>query len=153
MQSGPTAGRRAGHQVAAIDAAAWTGTDTDRTPTGRFGWGATGHELHWVPAAEFDDEHPDELSYRPFAIAPLLTDRADEPLLAELVAHDVARTLEMLDQPVSRLPLHFRPSAQVAAMMWSQQFSGSAVGLDRLYELAPAGASPMRPRTVQTTSR
>jgi uncharacterized protein YcbK (DUF882 family) len=120
---------------------------------GRFGWGATGHELHWVPAAEFDDEHPDELSYRPFAIGPLLTDTADEPLLAELVAHDVARTLEMIDQPVSRLPLHFRPSAQIAAMMWSQRFSGSAVGLDRLYESAPTGASPMRPRTVQTTSR
>ncbi|MEO8652197.1 MAG: DUF882 domain-containing protein, partial [Hyphomicrobiaceae bacterium] len=113
---GPDSRPASGHQVAAIDAAAWTGTDTDRTPTGRFGWGATGHELHWVPAAEFDDEHPDELSYRPFAIGPLLTDRADEPLLAELVAHDVARTLEMLDQPVSRLPLHFRPSAQVAAM-------------------------------------
>jgi uncharacterized protein YcbK (DUF882 family) len=146
--------RQKGHQVAAIDAAAWTRTDKDRAPTGRFGWGATGHELHWVPAAEFDDEHPDELSYRPFAIAPLFTESADEPLLATLVAHDVSRTLEMIDQPVSRLPLHFRPSAQVAAMMWSQRFSGSAVGLDRLLdEAVPAAASSMRPRTVQTTSR
>jgi uncharacterized protein YcbK (DUF882 family) len=143
----------AGHQVAAIDAAAWTGAENDLAPTGRFGWGATGHELQWVPAAEFDEEHPDELSYRPFAIGPLLTDRADEPLLADLVAHDVARTLEMIDQPVSRLPLHFRPSAQVAAMMWSQRFSGSAVGLDRLLEPVPAGASPMQPRAVQTTAR
>ena len=144
----------AGHQGAAIDAAAWTGTENDLAPTGRFGWGATGHELQWAPAAEFDEEHPDELSYRPFAIGPLLTDRADEPLLAELVAHDVARTLEMIDQPVSRLPLHFRPSAQVAAMMWSQRFSGSAVGLDRLMaEPASAVPSPMQPRAVQTTSR
>jgi uncharacterized protein YcbK (DUF882 family) len=142
-----------GHQVAAVDAAAWTGADRDGMPAGRFGWGATGHELHWVSAAEFDDEHPDELSYRPFAIAPLFTDRADEPLLADLVAHDVARTLEMIDQPVSRLPLHFRPSAQVAAMMWSQRFTGSAVGLDRLLEGAPPATSPMRPRPVQTTSR
>jgi uncharacterized protein YcbK (DUF882 family) len=145
--------REEGHQVAAIDAAGWTGTGDERASTGRFGWGATGHELHWVPAAEFDDEHPDELSYRPFAIGPLLTDRADEPLLATLVAHDVARTFEMIDQPVSNLPLRFRPSAQVAAMMWSQRFSGSAVGLDRLLEPAPPAASPTRPRAVQTTSR
>ena len=69
------------------------------------------------------------------------------------MAHDVARTLEMIDQPVSRLPLHFRPSAQVAAMMWSQRFSGNAVGLDRLLEAPASSASPMRTRPVQTTSR
>ena len=137
-----------GDQVASLDPA-----DSDRTPNGRFGWGATGHELHWVPAAEFDEEHPDELSYRPFAIAPLFTDSAEEPLLATLVAHDVARTLEMIDQPVSRLPLHFRPSAQVAALLWSQRFTGSAVGLDRLLESAPVAPMQMRPRAVQTTSR
>jgi uncharacterized protein YcbK (DUF882 family) len=142
-----------GDQVAAIDRAGRADADSDRTPNGRFGWGATGHELHWVPAAEFDEEHPDELSYRPFAIAPLLTDRADEPLLADLVAHDVARTLEMIDQPMSRLPLHFRPSAQVAALMWSQRFTGSAVGLDRLLESAPVAPMQMRQRAVQTTSR
>lgn len=142
-----------GDQVAAIDRAGRADVDSDRSPNGRFGWGPTGHELHWVPAAEFDEEHPDELSYRPFAIGPLLTDHADEPLLADLVAHDVARTLEMIDQPVSRLPLHFRPSAQVAALMWSQRFTGSAVGLDRLLESAPVAPMQMRPRAVQTTSR
>lgn len=155
--------RAGGHQVAAIDAAGWTspgprlnqdGLAQEPMPTGRFGWGATGHELRWVPATEFDDEHPDELSYRPFAIAPLFTDSAEEPLLASLVPHDVARTLEMIDQPVSRLPLHFRPSAQVAAKMWSQQFTGGAVGLDRLMEPATAtGTGGMRQRAVQTSSR
>ena len=149
--------RAAGHQVAAIDAAGWASPSQDSlstgTPTGRFGWGETGHELRWVPSAEFDEEHPDELSYRPFAIAPLFTDHADEPLLATLVAHDVARTLEMIDQPVSRLPLHFRPSAQVAAKMWSQQFTGSAVGLDRLMPLTVSATGGMQPRPVQTTSR
>ncbi len=149
--------RNGGHQVAAIDAAAWTspasGLDQEPMPTGRFGWGSTGHELRWVPATEFDDEHPDELSYRPFAIAPLFTDSADEPLLATLVPHDVARTIEMIDQPVSRLPLHFRPSAQVAARMWSQQFSGSAVGLDRLMDQGSSAPAGMRQRAVQTSSR
>lgn len=146
-----------GHQVAAIDSAAWTtpapSPENEPMPTGRFGWGSTGHELRWVPATEFDDEHPDELSYRPFAIAPLFTDSAEEPLLATLVPHDVARTIEMIDQPVSRLPLHFRPSAQVAAKMWSQQFTGSAVGLDRLMDTAPPAPSGMRQRAVQTSSR
>ncbi len=150
---GATSRPATGEQVAAIDRAGRGGAERDGAPTGRFGWGETGHELHWVPAAEFDEEHPDELSYRPFAIAPLFTDTADEPLLATLVAHDVARTLEMIDQPVSRLPLHFRPSAQVAALMWSQRFTGSAVGLDRLLESAPVAPMQMRPRAVQTSSR
>jgi len=142
-----------GHQVAALDAAGWT-TPLDAMPKagGRFAWGATGHELRWVPPTEFDDEHPDELSYRPFPIAPLLTDRAEEPLLAEFVAPDVARSLEMIDQPVSRLPLHFRPTAHVAALMWSQQFTGSAVGLDRLNRSTDQGTS-LQPRPVQTSLR
>ena len=144
----------AGHQVAAIDAAGWTSPLEDQPPpAGRFGWGTTGQELRWVPATEFDDEHSDELNYRPFAIAPLLTENADEPLLAELVAHDAARTLDMIDQPVSRLPLHFRPTAQIAAMMWSQQFTGSAVGLDRLNAPSPSSGGPVRQRPVQTTAR
>ena len=142
-----------GHQVAALDAAGWTTPlDAMPKPRGRFGWGETGHELRWVAPTEFDDEHPDELSYRPFPIAPLLTDRADEPLLAEFMLPDVGRSLEMIDQPVSRLPLHFRPTAHVAALMWSQQFTGSAVGLDRLSRPAEQGTS-LRPRPVQTSAR
>jgi uncharacterized protein YcbK (DUF882 family) len=142
-----------GHQVAALDAAGWTTPlDPASKPGGRFGWGATGQELRWVPATEFDDEHPDELSYRPFPIAPLLTERAEEPLLAELVLPDTGRALEMIDQPVSRLPLHFRPTAHVAALMWSQQFTGSAVGLDRLSNPQPSDTS-LRPRPVQTSAR
>jgi hypothetical protein len=143
-----------GHQVAALDAAGWTTPLASQpTPSGRFGWGETGQEMRWVPATEFDDEHPDELSYRPFAIAPLLTERADEALLSDLVPPDVAQALGMIDQPLAGLPLHFRPTAHVAAQRWSQQFTGSAVGLDRLLEPASRAASPMRPRAVQTTSR
>lgn len=152
-RSAPSTPEPTGQQVAALDLGAGTAPADDLAPNGRFGWGTTGHELRWQAATEFDDEHPDELSYRPFAIAPLLTDSADEPLLATLIAHDAARTLELIDQPVSRLPLHFRPSAQVAAMMWSQRFTGSAVGLDRLLEPSSAGPGPVQRRTVQTSSR
>src|SRR5690606_20441455 len=121
-------------------------------PVGRFGWGKTGHELRWVSATEFDEDHDDELSYRPFPIAPLLTETADQPLLADFVKPDVARTLEMIDQPVSRLPLRFRPPPHVAALMWSQQFTGNAVGLDRLSSASRQSAA-IHPRPVQTSSR
>ena len=30
-------------------------------------------DAHFVPAPAYDEEHPEELSYRPFPIAPLLT--------------------------------------------------------------------------------
>lgn len=143
-----------GHQVAALDAAGWAMPRAPATspPVGRFGWGKTGHELRWVSATEFDEEHDDELSYRPFPIAPLLTETADQPLLADFVKPDVARTLEMIDQPVSRLPLHFRPTPHVAALMWSQQFTGNAVGLDRLSSASRQSAA-IQPRPVQTSSR
>ena len=35
---------------------------------------AAGFNDGWAPAPEFDDDHPDEVSYRPFPIAPLLTE-------------------------------------------------------------------------------
>jgi uncharacterized protein YcbK (DUF882 family) len=143
-----------GHQVAALDAAGWAASlDPQPRPAGRFSWGETGQELRWVAATQFDDEHPDELSYRPFPVAPLLTDRADEPLLAELLLPDIGRSLEMIDQPVARLPLHFRPTPHVAAWMWSQQFTGSAVGLDRLVAPEDRDAGPVRPRAVLTSVR
>ena len=140
-------------QVAALDAAGWTSPlESQPSPAGRFGWGQTGHELRWVSATEYDDDHDDELSYRPFPIAPLLTERADEPLLANFVRPDVARALEMIDQPVAGLPLRFRPTPHAAALMWSQQFTGSAVGLNRLNS-GPQQSAAMQPRPVQTSSR
>ncbi|MFN3743481.1 MAG: DUF882 domain-containing protein [Hyphomicrobiaceae bacterium] len=143
-----------GHQVAALDAAGWTTPLASQPkPAGRFSWGETGQELRWVAATEFDEEHPDELSYRPFPVAPLLTDRADEPLLAELLLPDIGRALEMIDQPVARLPLHFRPTPHVAALMWSQQFTGSAVGLDRLLAPEARDGGAVRPRAVLTSAR
>ena len=41
----------------------------------------------WAPAPEFDDDHPEELSYRPFPVAPLLTQSAsaDDEALVKIV--------------------------------------------------------------------
>lgn len=118
--------------------------------TGRFGWGSG-----WAIAPAYDDEHPEELSYRPFPIGPLLTASPDEPLLAEFIHHDVARTLDMIDQPGTVLPLRFRPGEQIAQLMWAQQFRGDPIGLSKLL----AAQSPDQPafslneRQVRTSRR
>jgi uncharacterized protein YcbK (DUF882 family) len=54
----------------------------------------------WVQAPAWDEDHPEELSYRPFAIAPLMSDDPGiEPAaLTTLKAPEVVRTLELLDQ-------------------------------------------------------
>lgn len=117
---------------------------------GRFGWGSG-----WVSAPEYDEEHPEELSYRPFPIGPLLTASASEPLLADLVHHDVARTLDMIDQPGTVLPLRFRPGEQLAQLMWAQQFRGDPIGLSKLLaaQSAEQGPSSLQARSVRTTGR
>jgi hypothetical protein len=51
----------------------------------RLTWAASlSHETTFVPAPAYDEEHPEELSYRPFPIAPFLTATAslDDPALA-----------------------------------------------------------------------
>jgi uncharacterized protein YcbK (DUF882 family) len=119
-------------------------------PDRRLGWG-TG----WVAAPAYDDEHPEDLSYRPFPIGPLLTITAHDKVFADLVHHDVARTLDMLDQPGTALPLRFRPGEQMAQLMWAQQFRGDPIGLAKLYEAqsnAPIPAN-LQNRNVRTTGR
>jgi hypothetical protein len=111
----------------------------------------------WVQAPEFDDDHPDELAYRPFPLAPLLTETAsahDPRLKGDLQHPDVAATLSALDDVGAIAPMKFRPGQQVAQIMWAQEFQGTAVHLDALMEIErgrlPAG---LESRTVRTTSR
>ena len=115
------------------------------------GWG-TG----WVPAPAFDEEHPEELSYRPFPVAPLLTASAsaDDPVLVRLEHPDVARTMDMIDDGGVIQPMSFRPGQQVAQAMWAQQFEGKAVHLDALEEIdRNRAAIGITGRTVQTSKR
>lgn len=88
----------------------------------------------WAPAPEFDDEHPEELSYRPFPIAPFLTQSSspDDRALVALVHPDVARTLELLDDRSIMLPMRLRPGQQMAEALWAQQSRGDAIDMSVL---------------------
>ena len=88
----------------------------------------------WAPAPAFDEDHPEELSYRPFPLAPLLTQAAsvDHDAFGGLVHPDVARTLDLLDENQIVLPLRLRPGRQIAEVMWAQQFQGQAINFKAL---------------------
>ncbi len=121
------------------------------TDAARPGWGNG-----WSSAPAFDEEHPEELSYRPFPIAPLLTPTAsiNEPALSRMVAPDVAKILAILDSPTAVPPMQFSPGEQTAGIMWAQQFQGKPVhladftGTDGLAELP----TKLIPRAVKTSS-
>ena len=88
---------------------------------------ATPNAAEWISAPAFDEEHPEELFYRPFPIAPYITRTAsaDDPALRQLRHPDIDKTLRLLvadgtDDP----PLQLRPGLRTANLMWSQSFSG-----------------------------
>jgi uncharacterized protein YcbK (DUF882 family) len=124
----------------------------DEMATGRFNWAVA-----WAQAPEYDDDHPEELSYRPFPLAPLMTESesADDPALAKLVHPDIAKTLDVIDDEGAVLPMRFRPGRQVAELLWAQEFRGEAVSLSEIEASDPSSPAPhgFAERTVKTTSR
>lgn len=143
-------GAAKGARVAALTPEPKTNSITDMSPES-LGNG-------WVQAPEFDEDHPEELAYRPFPLAPLLTETASahDPQLAGLQHPDVAKTLEMIDDEGAIQPMRFRPGQQLAQVMWAQQFQGKAVHLDALLELAgnPAAApTAIGNRNVKTSAK
>ena len=129
----------------------------DAPVTERLKWGASlSRGATFVPAPAYDEEHPEELSYRPFPIAPFLTATAsvDDPALARMVHPDLAKTLEMLDQGSSAPPMRLRPGSQTAQLMWAQQFKGEAINLSSLIDLdAPQGPARVADRRVVTQAQ
>ena len=111
----------------------------------------------WAPATEFDDDHPEELSYRPFPVAPLLTQSAsaDDEALVKIVHPNLQRTLDLLDDKQIVLPMRLRPGDQISEVLWAQQFQGSAVDFQahEADQARAAAASGLTSRTVKTTGR
>lgn len=120
----------------------------------RFDWGADRVAVVdnrvWVSAPEYDDDHPDEMAYRPFPIEPLLTADPDNKTLTRLTKPDNAATLEMLAEAETIPPMRLRPPQQLAQLMWQQEFSGRAVQMhDDAREI---GQDRLAPRRVATST-
>ncbi|MGI9379794.1 MAG: DUF882 domain-containing protein [Methyloligellaceae bacterium] len=83
----------------------------------------------WVRAPAYDDEHPEELSYRPFPVLPLMSEKSvsENRQLARLTQPDFKRTYLLIGEPVQRIQLNFRSGMQFAEMLWISQFTGEAV--------------------------
>jgi uncharacterized protein YcbK (DUF882 family) len=136
------AGRGAEYQVAAYDPA--DSRARLNAPLYR--------ERSVVPAPEYDDEHPEELSYRPFPIAPFLTATAsaDDPALSGMVHPDLGKILETLDQENVAPPMRLRPGVHAAERLWAQQFKGDAVDLSNLIDAGVPRAPALPNRRVAT---
>lgn len=88
----------------------------------------------WAFSPTFDNDHPDELSYQPFPILPLLTSTPspDDPALARLIHPNIRKTLEMIDAEGNVPPMRFRLGTQTALLFFSQKFSGKVVDLSMI---------------------
>ena len=97
--------------------------------------------IHWptgfAGSPEFDDEHPNELSYRPFAVAPLLTETAsiDDPTLSYLTHPENKGIMDTIASGDDPLPLKFQPGLQFAELLWADRFAGNAVAVANLLGL------------------
>ncbi len=139
-------------ELAALEPKARPGEIPARSDADASGWSDG-----WAQQPEFDEDHPEELSYRPFPVAPFLTQSSsgDDHALVKLVHPDVMRTLDLLDDRPIVLPLKLRPGRQVAETMWAQQFEGAAVDISALEEAARTREAPssLASRSVKTTMR
>ena len=137
-------------RVAAIDPAALAapGNPPSLTDIERAGW-STG----FVAAPEFDDDHPDEMSYRPFPVSPFLTETAsaDDPVLTRLAHPQVQATLELLGKDDDELPMRLRPGQQQMALLIAQQFQGKAVDLSALDDALHDPIGQLTRRSVKTS--
>lgn len=105
-----------------------------------------------VTAPAYDEEHPEELSYRPFPIAPLLTATAsvDDPALAVMVHPDLGKVLELMDQDYVTPPMRLRPGQHEAQLLWARQMKGEPVDLSVLSDAGAAARGPRQGRKVAT---
>lgn len=102
-------------------------------------------EIIRTTASQYDEEHPEELAYRPFPVAPFLTETSspDDPILTEIFAIDLGRTLIFIDDVGEVLPMRLRPGPQEERVLWAQHFQGESVGYATLGERDLWGTTPV----------
>lgn len=95
----------------------------------------------WARAPEFDEEHPDELSYRTFPVTVFLTPNAslDQPEIAILRHPDFKVAHERLLDADAGLELSFKPQGKIAALTWDGQFAPEHVMLSGMFDGAATG--------------
>ena len=98
-------------------------------------------------APSFDAEHPDELSYRPFQILPLMSTKpiAQNTTLVAMVEPKY-NLIHQLLLSSENIPMQFRPSSSEAGTMWNNQFKGNAI--INIRKQAENRLLPTRPRRV-----
>ena len=122
----------------------------------RFDWApgmvAVFDDRAWTSAPEYDDDHPDELAYRPFPIEPLMTASLNDPTLSRMSKPDNGKTLELLDQAGTIPRMRLRPPQRMAQLMWRQEFSGAAVQIHGDSSSQTEPAQSLSSRRVITSS-
>lgn len=90
-----------------------------------------GWSTGFVPAPAWDEDHPEEAAYRPFPLAPFLTETAsiDDPALTKLVHPDLSRTGEFFDETGRTEHLKLRPAREAARAMWNEASAGDITRL------------------------
>jgi uncharacterized protein YcbK (DUF882 family) len=91
-------------------------------------------------APPYDDDHPDELSYRPFQILPLMSGKpvASNMDLVAMQEPKYDRVFELIASS-ENVGLQFRPSRMEAEKLWNSQFRGDAIiNIRQRADLAPA---------------
>lgn len=111
-----------------------------------------GWSTGFAPAPAWDEDHPEEASYRPFPLAPFLTETAsiDDPALTKLVHPNLSRTAELFETSRAAEPMRLRPGRNLSELMWSETF-GNTIALDRLGPQPSPG--PIAARRVATEAK
>lgn len=103
--------------------------------------GAFLNQAGWASAPGYDEDHGSELSYRPFPLGGLIdaTPSIDNPILSKLSRPNITAAHDSIGND-DGMGMQFRPSLQVAEMIWSDEFGGGDLGKDLFADAASGEA-------------
>ena len=109
------------------------------------------NQAGWTSGPEYDDDHDNELSYRPFPLGDLIdaSPSIDNPILSHLSKPDLEAAHRSIGS-TEGVVMSFRPELKVAELMVSDGFSGRDVTSDLFASAGTAGKQ--RGRLVKTAS-